>query len=580
MANRGIVKYEEAKDQQIGAWPERSYFIHLIDIILINLNERDSINRIASNPDNHTNKITQLSGINDKNVENSLNNTKTSVGTADTPLKAADMNVIINNTADLVRTVSPPTVTTSLINCPYYTQSKIVPTSYKPESGTATPITSKMTVNVKKYNKNNTYKKVYGFSTITAANMNSIIGCEIEPFGALSISDITYQFGNTTETVTIAALFTVQSYSDDSFTTTDASPVTYIVFNKTVDGLPESFLDMIITVNGYTFTANKSDLTDYGSVSACVINGMKDNISKVDDGATIDIGLVAEKDDESAVAIDARICTLQFNSSDSSTICENREIRNGYNLIRQTSPGHVQICTNTVRKITSNISTNDVPYSRPNATSNYSDGMIQTSSNAEDQSGNPYSGYMAIDGSNDTSWVCKESTGWWFWTIKTPFYLKGINIVSSCAGVMSGSIYLDKEKKTKIGDFSIEPKQSMWIIVSNEGMFISTLFIDITKTTNNTTPSIKNIEISGYASRAAGFNIPNVQVNEIVYASKWTEIAQYLRQVSSKLDEYKNWWDSNGYCARQCQTHCQSACQLSCQGCYSNTCHNQNCGFS
>lgn len=75
------------------------------------------------------------------------------------------------------------------------------------------------------------------------------------------------------------------------------------------------------------------------------------------------------------------------------------------------------------------------------------------------------------------------------------------------------------------------------------------------------------------------FSISRVSKDEIVYASKWTLISQYLREISSTFDEDsdKN-FDEDGLCEITCMVKCQSRCEITCQSCYGGTCHNQHCG--
>ena len=77
---------------------------------------------------------------------------------------------------------------------------------------------------------------------------------------------------------------------------------------------------------------------------------------------------------------------------------------------------------------------------------------------------------------------------------------------------------------------------------------------------------------------SSAFSISRVSKDQIVYASKWTLNSQYLRQISQKLDEEAGNYDPNGYCGLTCQVRCQSSCELACQHCYGGTCHDQACG--
>ena len=141
MANRQTVKYDEAQDQVKGNVPAQSYFSHLIDIILINLNERDSINYYNSimqdqaNAYKYGSTVKQLRGINDSSAKTELENAKASINTSTTVsgntkftrLTANDCNVIIKHTENLLNTISNTTKQITQIDCTYYKDTIIVP---------------------------------------------------------------------------------------------------------------------------------------------------------------------------------------------------------------------------------------------------------------------------------------------------------------------------------------------------------------------------------------------------------------------------------------------------------------------
>ncbi|MDT8900943.1 hypothetical protein [Anaeroselena agilis] len=72
--------------------------------------------------------------------------------------------------------------------------------------------------------------------------------------------------------------------------------------------------------------------------------------------------------------------------------------------------------------------------------------------------------------------------------------------------------------------------------------------------------------------------VPLPAVDEPFKGPVLNAIVQNLNIISNNFDQVNGWWNSNDYCARTCQVACQSSCQIACQGCYSGTCHVQNCG--
>lgn len=132
MANRQQVQYTEAWDQQKDTVPQKNYFTHLINIILVNLNERDSINyynQIMQNaPDayKYGSTVKQLRGINDSSKQLELENARNSINNSAT-LSAANSNVIIKYTEELLNTITNTSKQITLIDCGYYKNSVITP---------------------------------------------------------------------------------------------------------------------------------------------------------------------------------------------------------------------------------------------------------------------------------------------------------------------------------------------------------------------------------------------------------------------------------------------------------------------
>ena len=369
MANRHKVLYLEAPDQYAGTFPIRSYFSDLINIILTNLNERDSINRIRSNPDNSNNKAYQLSGIEDKYVERTLTESRQRVSTEDTALIDEDMNRIINVTADLIRTISPIKQVIKIIDCPYSKIMKIVPSNIS-----TTPITipeTTMGVEVKKSDILVAYKKVscIGFSTLAASIIHNIVDGPMNPFGSNDNPVYTYTINAVQSIYRVSGLFTVRRYNDASGTTMLGNPVNYIVVYSE-NGLPETFTEFILTdtVTNKEYTIPKADFSE--------ISGAKDFFKATITGdplfdnpnvnSTKNFKLKADVDDELAVAADKRICTLPYDASNPSTVCANRGTLAGFNLIRQNSPGSVTTCSTNKRKVVEEVSNPTTDFSIPN----------------------------------------------------------------------------------------------------------------------------------------------------------------------------------------------------------------------
>lgn len=145
MADRGAVQYVEAEDQYVNTVPEKGYFTRLCDIILTNLNERDSYNTATDSKNQanaSANGYTQLGGISNKEQETEVTNAKNSLNSS-TYLKAADANTIIKYTEELVNTLVDTTSQVVYVNCEYPKATTISPVaSYTVSSGSGTIIYS------------------------------------------------------------------------------------------------------------------------------------------------------------------------------------------------------------------------------------------------------------------------------------------------------------------------------------------------------------------------------------------------------------------------------------------------------
>ena len=399
MADRWLVQYEEVQDQYPGDVPVRSYFSHMIDVILININERDSINTIASDPAHNTNKDYQLGGIKDKNVETALNNAKTRVNNTNEPLYAADVNTMITNVEDLATTMVKPTTATRVITCTYVQPTYMVPSSWTPSQVGGDVQSIEITINHREGTTGTEYRTVMsGFTSLASDYIQEITHInedDITPFGQLAPTLVNI---SDTETVNIIGFFGVYDQDKDDTGADLVNQRTIIVF--------DTMLNLKNT---------NDDLLCYAELETVVPELF------VADNTVDNIDVSMAFNDEMAVA-------QEFNSCGNTGIeCANRQRIYGYRLMGTTEPDYVWNCTNSQRTET----------------------------------------YTITSGSKVT--------------------------------------------------------------------------------------------------------ITKVNPDEVVYASTFTTLAKYLRQVSQALDGYKNWWGSNGYCVRKCQTSCQATCQLSCQSCYSNT---------
>ena len=442
MANRHKVIYVEARKPKAGTFPGRTYFSSIIDIILTNLNERDSIKRAKEHPwqEKTGTRYAQLSGIENTDLERRLQDAQRSVNEDDSTLKANDVNLIIDTTADLVRTIAPINTVEVREECTYWRNEKIVPTSTG--VGESPVLTTNLNSKLVKYTTETGQGiRVSGYSNIPARLIKSISGAEVEPFGAMPGNTIHYVASGSNKDFKVIGLFTAQAYNGATDTATKVgNPRNFVVFENQLAEFPESMSGIAITVGATVYSLERASLketADHNHTYAEIVPTNTTVPVFTEDETVYNVKFQAIVNMEEVLKQDARVCTLNYDSANSSTACENRSILHGFRIDTQADATTVQICNNTLRRVTKTVS---------------------------------------------------------------------------------------------------DP------------------------TTN--------------------FTIEHVEPGETVYASKWALIAEYLHRISQQLDTYNNWWDDNGYCNISCQTHCQSTCQLSCQGCYSNTCHNQNCGMS
>ena len=118
MANRGKVVYYEPQNVHIGDIIRASSTKYLLSVLLVTMNERDSINRIRNNPDNYGNKLQQLSGIADNNKESEMNATYNAIQPL-TPVYASYINSIIKYTNEMAKTCGGAAAILSPVACKY-----------------------------------------------------------------------------------------------------------------------------------------------------------------------------------------------------------------------------------------------------------------------------------------------------------------------------------------------------------------------------------------------------------------------------------------------------------------------------
>src|SRR5574344_37415 len=104
MANRGVVKYTEPVDVSKGDIIYADHTKYLLNVLLITMNERDSINKIKANADGYGNKVTQLSGITDASKSTEMTNTYNSIVSKSASIYASYINTIIKYTNEMTNT--------------------------------------------------------------------------------------------------------------------------------------------------------------------------------------------------------------------------------------------------------------------------------------------------------------------------------------------------------------------------------------------------------------------------------------------------------------------------------------------
>ena len=122
MANRDSVSYQEPTDPRTGDKILASSTQYLLSVLLVTMNERDSINTVMDDPDNYGAPVAQLAGVKDKTKEKEMQTTKAAIAPKQ-PVYASWINTIINNTADMVNTLGPASTKVGDVDCrfPYST---------------------------------------------------------------------------------------------------------------------------------------------------------------------------------------------------------------------------------------------------------------------------------------------------------------------------------------------------------------------------------------------------------------------------------------------------------------------------
>lgn len=355
MANRHKVIYVEARSPKAGTFPGRTYFSSIIDIILTNLNERDSINRAKANPwQNKTGtRYAQLSGIENKDLERRLQETQRSINEDDSTLKANDVNLIIDTTADLIRTIAPFNRVEVREECTYWRNEKIVPLDTG--VGTSPVLSTNLVSKLVKYTTDSGQGiRVSGYSNTNAKIVKSISGAEVEPFGSMPANTIHY-IGSITKDFKVIGLFTAQAYNGITDTATKVgNPRNFIVFENQLSDFPEDMSGIAVTVGSTVYSIERASIketADHNHSYAEIANTDPTVPVFTEAETTYTVKLQAVVNMEETLTQDARICTLTYNPANSSTACENRSILHGFRLTTQENATTVQICNNTLRRV-------------------------------------------------------------------------------------------------------------------------------------------------------------------------------------------------------------------------------------
>ena len=133
MANRGTVIYDEPLDTSVGDTIKASPTQYLLSVLLITMNERDSINKIMSNPDGYGNKVTQLNGIADPAKQTEMNSVRSSI-VKGAPVYASWVNTIVKYTNELTNTLGAPATALQTVDCTYAYSDTIISKQKEPEN--------------------------------------------------------------------------------------------------------------------------------------------------------------------------------------------------------------------------------------------------------------------------------------------------------------------------------------------------------------------------------------------------------------------------------------------------------------
>ena len=104
MANRGIVSYTEPSDVAKGDVIYADHTKYLLNVLMITMNERDSINKVKANADGYGNKVSQLGGIVDASKSSEMTNIYNSITAKTTAIYASYINTIIKYTNEMTNT--------------------------------------------------------------------------------------------------------------------------------------------------------------------------------------------------------------------------------------------------------------------------------------------------------------------------------------------------------------------------------------------------------------------------------------------------------------------------------------------
>lgn len=511
MANRGIVKYIEAENQNVGAVPEKGYFTRLCDILLINLNEYDSIQKNTTNfdPDKYNtssshphdgsdippaSQHSQLSGISDPAMEKELNTAKTSI--ANQPqwqLPADSANVIIKYTEYLMNAIVGATSQVVNVQCTYPKDTTIFPLPMP------TIIAGKDQI-------------VYTDEDIGAESVTASVTIP----STVNVVKVT-PLGNDSCAITV----------EDQYG--GAGGVTW--FDSDKDEEVYVYVD-----SGSSYTLNLKAKDGTGVVGRGV------TISYSNDINWGNLPTVADSDEKSGV-ISIAEGSESFNIGSSGTTTFTYTPKKDVIVAKVTYKGNKLNMYATIDEEKVSIA-------------NYEKDPL-------DLLNKGMTVYMAVNSSDSYSITAEGDANSSIEISWSP----EINFTEY--DVLLGSDYGSQEAQV-CGNIDISCPNRVFMDGyqdQNSSQMPGYVYV----CSNPTRQEIQLVP-------SGKFSIDRVSKNQIVYASTWSLISGYLREISSALDGNSDDFNNQGLCSITCMVNCQSRCELACQYCYGGTCHNQHCG--